>query len=112
MVKRIWTPSWTLYSGGYCFLFLAGFYLLLDTAKCKAPFFPFMVIGANSITAYCIANTGLNSYITKNLKIHLGADFFKLFGENYEQLFLGAAVLAIDWAILYWMYRRKVFVRI
>jgi len=25
VVKRIWTPSWTLYSGGWCFLLLAGF---------------------------------------------------------------------------------------
>ena len=24
VVKRIWTPSWTLFSGGICFLFLAG----------------------------------------------------------------------------------------
>ena len=27
VVKRIWTPSWTLFSGGVCFLFLAAFLL-------------------------------------------------------------------------------------
>ncbi len=32
-VKRIWTPSWTLFSGGWCFLLLAGFYAVIDLAK-------------------------------------------------------------------------------
>jgi predicted acyltransferase len=32
VVKRIWTPSWVLFSGGWCFLFLAGFYALIDIA--------------------------------------------------------------------------------
>jgi hypothetical protein len=59
-----------------------------------------------------MANTALNSYFTKNLKTHLGADFFKQFGEAYQQLFLGATVLLIFWLILLWMYRRKVHVRI
>ena len=30
VVKRIWTPSWALYSGGWCFLLLAAFYLVID----------------------------------------------------------------------------------
>ena len=30
VVKRIWTPSWVLYSGGWCFLLLAGFYAVMD----------------------------------------------------------------------------------
>src|SRR5205823_6849235 len=29
-VKRIWTPSWTLYSGGWCFFLLGGFYAVID----------------------------------------------------------------------------------
>ena len=33
VVKRIWTPSWVLYSGGWCFLFLAVFYAILDVAE-------------------------------------------------------------------------------
>ena len=30
IVKRIWTPSWTLFSGGLCFLFLAAFGWIID----------------------------------------------------------------------------------
>src|SRR6202007_1246228 len=30
VVKSIWTPSWVLFSGGWCFLFLAVAYILID----------------------------------------------------------------------------------
>ena len=33
VVKRIWTPTWTLYSGGWCFLLLAGFYAATDVTQ-------------------------------------------------------------------------------
>ena len=29
IVKRIWTPTWALFSGGLCFLFMAGFYAVI-----------------------------------------------------------------------------------
>ncbi|MCL2742321.1 MAG: DUF5009 domain-containing protein [Planctomycetaceae bacterium] len=112
IVKRIGTPSWVLFSTGFCFLFLAGFHLVLDVLRCRKPFFPLIVIGSNSIVAYCIASTALNSYFIKNLKIHLGGDFFKWFGAVYEPLFIGAVVLLINWLILFWMYRQKIFVRV
>ena len=55
IVKPIWTPAWTLYSGGICFLFLLGFTLLFDNGtplRCLA--FPLVVMGANSIFIYCL----------------------------------------------------------
>ena len=33
VVKRIWTPSWVLFSGGWCFLLLAAFYAVVDVAR-------------------------------------------------------------------------------
>ena len=33
IVKRIWTPGWTLFSGGVCFLFLAAFSWIIDVKK-------------------------------------------------------------------------------
>ena len=55
VVKRIWTPSWVLYSGGFCFLFLAAFYAVLDLLGVRSWAFPLRVIGMNSIAAYCMA---------------------------------------------------------
>ena len=56
VVKRIWTPSWVLFSGGWCFLLLAAFYWVIDVMKVKGWAFPLIVIGVNSIAAYVIAH--------------------------------------------------------
>jgi heparan-alpha-glucosaminide N-acetyltransferase len=111
VVKRIWTPSWVLFSGGWCFLFLAGFYAVLDLLGLQFWAFPLRVIGMNSIAAYCMAAL-FESFIAKNLTIHLGKEAFKILGEPYEPLLHGAAVLLVFWLILFWMYRRKIFLRI
>ena len=111
VVKRIWTPSWTLYSGGWCFLLLAGFYLIIDVIGLRFWAFPLVVIGMNSIAAYCIAHL-FEGFMSKNLNTHLGKDAFRLFGDAYEPFLHGAAVLVALWLILLWMYRRKIFLRI
>jgi heparan-alpha-glucosaminide N-acetyltransferase len=111
VVKRIWTPSWVLFSGGWCFLFLAGFYAVLDLLGVKFWAFPLRVIGMNSIAAYCMAAL-FEDFIAKNLTIHLRKNAFCILDEPYEPLLHGAAVLLVFWLILFWMYRRKIFLRI
>ena len=107
VVKRIWTPSWTLFSGGLCFLFLAAF-LWLGYRKWL---FPLIVIGMNSIAAYLIAHL-FERFIVDSFRIHLGPRPFQVFGTGLEPLMRGAAVLLTYWAILFWMYRRKLFLRV
>jgi predicted acyltransferase len=111
IVKRIWTPAWVLFSGGWCFLFLAFFYGVIDVAHYKKWSFFLMVIGANSIAAYVIAD-GLGSFISGSLYIHLGQHFDQIFGAPYASLVKGVLVLLIEWWILYWMYKRKLFIKI
>jgi predicted acyltransferase len=111
VVKRIWTPSWVLFSGGWCFLLLAAWYASLDLSGWKGWAFPLVVIGANSIAAYCMSWL-IKPFISENLQRHMGEDVFKFLGPDYEQLMDGAAVLLVIWLILFWMYRRKIFLRI
>ena len=111
VVKRIWTPSWMIFSGGWCCLLLAGFYAVIDVLGRKAWAFPLIVIGMNSIAAYCLSEL-IAGFALETLKTHLGQGFFKLFGTPYEPLFQGAAVLLVLWLLLFWMYRRKLFLRI
>jgi predicted acyltransferase len=111
VVKRIWTPSWALFSGGWCFLLLAAFYLLIDLWGRRRWAFPLVVIGMNSIAAYCMAHM-FDGFIASSLNTHLGAGAFKVFGQAYEPLVHGALVLFVMWLLLYWMYRRKLFLRI
>lgn len=111
VVKRIWTPSWVLFSGGWCLLLLAAYYAIVDIANAKKWAFPLIVIGMNSIAAYCIAET-LRGFTVNTLKTHLGQDFFKFAGDAYEPFFLGVGVLLVWWLVLHWMYRRRIFLRI
>lgn len=110
-VKRIWTPAWTLYSGGWCFLFMAAFYAVIDVQNIRVWAFPLIVIGMNSIGAYLIAHL-FDAFIKKSLLTHLGAGVFQILGPELEPLLLGLAILLTFWLILFWMYRRKVFLRI
>lgn len=111
IVKTIWTPSWTLFSGGWCFLLLAVFYWIIDLRGWRGWVFPLVVIGMNSIAAYCMAWM-FGSFITGSLRTHLGPNFFKFAGDSLAPLIQGAAVLAVYWFILLWMYRRKIFLKI
>jgi heparan-alpha-glucosaminide N-acetyltransferase len=111
IVKRIWTPSWTLFSGGWCFLILAGFYALIDVLGYRRWAFPLCVIGMNSIAAYCMAHL-FEPFIVDSFKTHLGAEIFQFAGEALAPFVTGVAVLVIYWLILFWMYRRRIFLKI
>ncbi|HWD18373.1 MAG TPA: DUF5009 domain-containing protein [Verrucomicrobiae bacterium] len=111
VVKRIWTPSWTLFSGGWCFLILASLYLILDIWNRRAWAFPFQVVGMNSIAAYLLSWL-CTGFIAEALVRHLGSSLFDVFGKVYEPILSGAGVMLVQWLILWWMYRRKIFLRI
>lgn len=112
IVKRIWTPAWTIFSGGICFLLLSFFYGVIDVAGYKRWSFFLLVIGANSIAAYVIADGGLRGFIHKSLYVHLGQNFDQMAGSAYAPIVSGFLTLFIIWLILLWMYRKKIFIKI
>ena len=112
IVKRIWTPAWTIFSGGICFLFLAFFYGVVDVSGKRKWSYFLMVIGANSIVAYVFADGGLRALLHKSLYIHLGQNFDHFLGEPYAPLVSGAITLLLLWQILNWMYKKKIFIKI
>ena len=111
IVKRIWTPSWTLFSAGWVTLILAGVYYVVDLRGYRRWAFPLLVVGVNSIAMYVLVHVA-HDYVTRSLTIHLGRGPFEAFGPAFTPITLGAATLLIFWLILYWMYRNRVFVRI
>jgi predicted acyltransferase len=111
LVKRIWTPSWAVFSAGWAAIFLALFYYMVDVRGWRRWALPFLVVGMNSIAMYVIVHIG-EGYTAAALKTNLGRGTFQAFGAVYEPIFIGAASLLIFWLILLWMYRRRIFVRI
>ncbi|HYK39748.1 MAG TPA: hypothetical protein VEU98_06965 [Candidatus Eremiobacteraceae bacterium] len=111
VVKRIWTPSWVLFSGGICFITLAAFAWLIEEKGFQKWAFPLVVVGMNSIAAYMIAHL-LPGFFMSTFDIHFGPNVFAFAGRGLEPLIQGAAVLLMLWLILLWMYRRRLFLRI
>ncbi len=111
LVKRIWTPSWVLFSGGWCFLFLAAFHAVVDLGGLRWLTAPLIVVGMNSIAAYLMTWL-FEKFIATNLRVHLSDSLFRAFGPQYDPAVHGALVVLTMWLLLYWMYRRRIFLRI
>jgi predicted acyltransferase len=111
IVKRIWTPSWAIYSGGWVVLLLAGFVAIVEWRGWKRWAFPLIVAGLNPITLYCLWQLMPGS-VRQNLKTHLGQDLFQVFGVAYAPIVERLSVLLVLWLILLWMHRKKIYLRI
>lgn len=111
LVKRIWTPTWTIFSGGACFLLLALFYWTIDMKGWRKWAFWLVVIGMNSIAIYVLVHL-IDRFIIESFKTHLGQNVFQILGEGNQTLLSGGTALLVFWLILFWMYRRKLFLRI
>ncbi len=111
IVKRIWTPSWTLYSGGWVVLLLAAFVALIDWRGRKRWAFPLIVAGLNPISLYFMWQL-LVEFVIDTMKRHLAQHIFESPGAIYAPILEHLAVLLVFWLVLLWMYRRKIFLRI
>jgi heparan-alpha-glucosaminide N-acetyltransferase len=110
IVKRVWTSSYTLYSGGWVLLILAGFYSLIEWKGWRDWAFPLVVVGMNSIAIYVMSWT-MTGFFIDALDRHVGSPFW-VAGATFQPVLRGFAVMVIFWCILLWMYRRKTFLRI
>jgi heparan-alpha-glucosaminide N-acetyltransferase len=109
IVKRIWTPSWVLWSGGFCFAFLFFFHLICDVIGWKAWAFPLTVIGANSIVAYVMSFATV-PFLRGRVESWLHFAWEPM-GEGAAAA-IGLTVFAIVWYVLYWMHKNRLYVRI
>ena len=92
-------------------MFLAAFCWVIEAKGYKKWAFPLIVIGMNSMAAYLIAHL-TPEFIFSTFRIHFGANDFAFGSLGLQPFFEGAAVLGVFWLMLYWMYKRKIFLRI
>lgn len=107
IIKHLWTSSFVLYSGGLCLLLLAVFYLVIDVWGVRRWAFGFVVIGVNAIAVYMV---------TRLFDFRIVSDIFvegteRFLGSGYT-LVRGTAGFALIWGILYFLYRRRIFIKI
>jgi predicted acyltransferase len=111
VVKKIWTPAWVLFSGGWCFLIISGFYLVADVWGRKSIFFPLTIVGMNSIAMYVLVD-GFGGFTKQSLLTHFGQRPFEVLGSGWFPTLHGAATFAVLWLVILWLYRRRIFLRI
>ena len=111
LIKRIWTPSWAIFSTGWCCLILGGLYALIDVAGIRRWTFPLVVVGTNSIAIYSMSML-LPDWTASTLQTHLGQNIFRFWGAANEPALESVMVGITFWLVCWWMYRRKIFLRV
>ena len=106
VIKHLWTSSFVLYSGGMCYLLLAFFYLVMDVWGLKKWAFGFKVIGMNAIAVYMVTRL-FDFRLVGNIFVG-GLD--KWCG-NSNPFIHAVAGFSVIWLILWWMYRKKSFIK-
>ena len=111
LVKRIWTPSWVLYSGGWCFVILSVIWAICEVGGWHRWAFPLIVVGANSIGIYCLVSL-TDGYLHRFLVADAAPTALGALGPAGRSLLAGSVMLVLYWSVLYFMYRRRIFLRI
>ena len=107
IIKRIWSGSMTLFSGGWCYLLLGIFYWWIDVKGHKRGCEWLLYYGCNAITAYLIGEI-INFRCIANSLLHGTEQFL---GEWYSVL-LTACNSLILFAILALLYKNKIFLKV
>ncbi|MCM1483817.1 MAG: DUF5009 domain-containing protein [Muribaculaceae bacterium] len=107
VIKRIWTGSMTLLSGGYCFLLMSLFYYVIDVRGYHRGLDWLKIYGMNSIAAYIMGEAINFRSIARSLSYGLE----RYMGEYYS-VWLTFANFLIVFLILRFMYRRGIFLKI
>ncbi len=108
VIKSCWTTTFNLLAGGISFMLLALFFLLIDHWKFRKWAFYFRVIGMNSIFVYLFARI----VDVKNISLFFTGWLSQLFSEEAAPLITALGSLAVIWLVLYYMYKKKIFLRI
>jgi predicted acyltransferase len=106
VIMKIWTTSYGILSAGWASLLFLAFYWTIDVRGFRKWAFPFVVIGMNALAIYMsrtlIPLSQTIGIFTQPIAATLG---------SFGPLFRECSVLVVEWLILYWMYRRKIFLR-
>jgi predicted acyltransferase len=107
IVKNFWSSSFVLFAGGWSLLLLALFYWVIDVRGYRRWAFFFVVIGANSIAMY-LAHRFFDFRIIGDIFIH---GLFPYMGA-WKPFIRDAAGIAVSWCLFWYLYRRRIFLRV
>jgi predicted acyltransferase len=104
--RHLWTSSMILWGGGWSFLLLALFHGVIDVARIRAWAYPFLVIGGNALLAYM-----LDAFFFWRIKIFWAWAWPDWPATPFTDLLVPTFEIVLLWMILWYLYRRRLFVR-
>jgi predicted acyltransferase len=114
VVKKIWTPSYALVAGGYSSILLGFFYLIMDVWQARRWCKPFVWMGMNSISVY-LADSILRGFRRLSPRI-VGGDVSAFFNSHIAQgsgdLVITAAGMLLAFWLVYFLYKKRIFLRL
>jgi predicted acyltransferase len=107
VIKILWTSSYVLIAGGWSLILLGLFYAIIDVLKLRSWSYFFVVIGVNAITIYMMSRI---------IPFDPMARFFfggaaRLSG-SFGPVILEVGTLALEWLLLVYLYRQRIFLRV
>ena len=108
-IKNAWTPTFVLISAGIDLMLFAPMYFIVDVCGSSRWTIPLRVIGMNAVTIYMLQRF---------------VDFKKVSGfffgglshccsnPDVAQLVLDVGYIVCCWCVLYFLYRRKIFLKV
>jgi len=106
--KNLWSSSFVMMVGGLSMILLSLFYYIIDVKGYKNWAFFFKVIGMNSILIYVSGHFINWEYSTNGLFHWVG----QLISEPYNAVVLATLYVGVKWLFLYFMYQKKVFLKV
>lgn len=111
IIKRISTSTFVFASGGWTLLSLALCFWLIDIKKYRKGVLFFAIVGMNPLFIYLFAHAGGADFITKIFRTFSDA-LFGWTGELGAKIILSLIVLFFLWYLCYWLYKKRIFIRI
>jgi len=107
--KHLWTSSFVCFVGGFSILFFVFFYLIIDFFGFHKWVFPLILIGSNSILIY-IAAEGLVDF--KHTADYVFGGLINFTPLVWQPFFAALSVTVVQLLLLYFLYKRKWFLKI
>ena len=107
--KNLWTSSFVLLTSGISLLLLSLFYLVTDIWKIRGWSFIFVIIGLNPITIYLAQGGMINFWSTA--QYFFGGLIDKL-DPSWQPFWNATAYFLVSWLFLYFLYRKRIFLKV
>ena len=106
VIFKLVTVSFVLVSAGWACLMFFLFYWAVDVRGYRQWTLPFVVIGSNAIFIYMFPSfVSLHPVVSIFTRARAGTS------GHLEPLLDALVVLVIQWLLLFWMYRNKIFIK-